>query len=319
MPFVRLAAPFDTFFFFRPETKTDLFFNPERFTGERMSLITRGFPALNLEPDRLTTVVKDERVRTRAALRIRFDPEKKAARIDSLYRAAGMTAADLEALIDDAAVRAGESGMFSCAVTLDDGSEPVGSFLRAGFVRRRRQSVYVGTVDGLPAADVRRYRWAPVSRSVLDPFIRFRNREFKENQAAALFDWDRRKFYGLRERNRVIGWAAAAKGSQSLYLEPCLSAAGSSEAAEALAALAERCGAEERTRIAVCADETQCLVADCLKNRYDLAAAQGIYVKCLTRPVHLREPRSVESFPNLSVATVQKAESKSIETYEPDF
>lgn len=283
-----------------------------------MSLITRGFPALNLEPDRLTTVVKDERVRTRAALRIRFDPEKKAARIDSLYRAAGMTAADLEALIDDAAVRAGESGMFSCAVTLDDGSEPVGSFLRAGFVRRRRQSVYVGTVDGLPAADVRRYRWAPVSRSVLDPFIRFRNREFKENQAA-IFDCGRRKFYGLRERNRVIGWAAAAKGSQSLYLEPCLSAAGSSEAAEALAALAERCGAEERTRIAVCADETQCLVADCLKNRYDLAAAQGIYVKCLTRPVHLREPRSVESFPNLSVATVQKAESKSIETYEPDF
>ena len=168
MPFVRLAAPFDTFFFFRPETKTDLFFNPERFTGERMSLITRGFPALNLEPDRLTTVVKDERVRTRAALRIRFDPEKKAARIDSLYRAAGMTAADLEALIDDAAVRAGEAGMFSCAVTLDDGSEPVGLFLRAGFVRRRRQSVYVGTVDGLPAADVRRYRWAPVSRSVLD-------------------------------------------------------------------------------------------------------------------------------------------------------
>lgn len=318
MPFVRLAVPFDAFFFLRPETKTDLFFNPERFTGVRTSLITKGILALNLEPDRLTTVLKNERVWTRAALRIRFDPEKKAAWIDSLYRAEGATAADWEALIDDAAVRAGEAGMFSCAVTLDDRSEPVESFLRAGFIRRRRQSVYVGPAASLPAADVRCYRWIPVSRSVPDSFIRFRSRELKENQAA-IFDCGRRKFYGLREGNRVIGCAAAAKGSQSLYLEPCLSVAGPAEAAEALAALAERCGAEERTRIAVCVDETQRLVGGCLKNRFELAAAQGIYVKCLTRSVRHREPRPVESFPNLSVATVQKAESKPIETYEPDF
>lgn len=121
---------------------------------------------------------------------------------------------------------------------------------------------------------------------------------------------------------RGIGLSAAPRlrkdRSRSTW-SPCLSVAGPAEAAEALAALAERCGAEERTRIAVCVDETQRLVGGCLKNRFELAAAQGIYVKCLTRSVRHREPRPVESFPNLSVATVQKAESKPIETYEPDF
>lgn len=317
MSLARPAYLSDTFFFLHPETRLDSLLNAERFTRNEPSRFLLAVSATHLQPDRLLTVATNRRGQANLAFFTRFEATRRTAWIASAVRT-NDSDIDFSALVDETVRRVGREGLYNCAVTLDQDSNLSDVFLRSGFIRRGLQSVYSGSAAPfLKSIGAKNETcWQPLRNSAaVDPFQRYYWRRLRDHHGTAAPYYRRGcRMYGLRDGERILGFAAVTGSRQALYIELWLTLGSEADIRVALSALIVQSEAMPETRLSICIPERQPLLDGCVSAEYQDHVDQALYLKQLTVPISRRRERAVESFSDLTVATFREIDFSKKET-----
>ena len=318
MSLARPAYLSDTFFFLHPETRLDSLLNADRFTRNEPSRFLLAVSATHLQPDRLLTVATNRNGQAKLAFFTRFEATRRTGWIAGAVRANDSDIDGFGALIDETVRRVGREGLYNCAVTLDQDSGLSDVFLRNGFIRRGLQSVYSGSAAPfLKIIGAKNEAcWQPLRNSAAaDPFQRYYWRRLRDHHGSAAPYYRRGcRMYGLRDGERILGFAAVTGLRQTLYIEPWLTSGSEADTRIALSALIVQSGAMPETRLSICIPERQPLLNGCVSAEYQDRVDQVLYLKQLTVPISRRRERTVGSFSDLTVATFREIDFSEKET-----